>query len=219
MTTLPPLAPSDSASAAAQQLRYMQIFENKGAAMGCSNPHPHGQLWTTTSLPDEIAIELENMKKYRKEHGGKHMLEDYAALESGQKERNVFENSVFLALVPWWATWPFEVMILSKKHRRALVDFGKEEQTALAEVLAEVTRRYDNLFETQFPYSELRRPEIRVLANMLQAWGCTKRRWKARRKRSKRVISTSTFIRRSYAARPSENSLSGTNCWRSRNGI
>lgn len=84
------------------------------------------------------------------------MLEDYATLESMQKERVVFENGVFLAICPWWATWPFEVMIVSKLHKRALVDFGDGEQEALAEAISEVTRRYDNLFETQFPYSKSR---------------------------------------------------------------
>ena len=135
------------------QYRYMQIFENKGAAMGCSNPHPHGQIWTTTSLPEEPALELEHLQEYRRKHDGKHMLENYAELEAGKKERVVFENPSFLALCPWWATWPFEVMIVSKKHRRALVDFGDAEKQGLAEVIAEVTRRYDNLFETHFPYS------------------------------------------------------------------
>ncbi|KAF2805734.1 galactose-1-phosphate uridylyltransferase [Mytilinidion resinicola] len=135
------------------QYRYMQIFENKGAAMGCSNPHPHGQVWTTTSLPEEPSMELKQLKKYRCEHGGANLLEDYAQLESSKKERVVFENDSFLALCPWWAVWPFEVMIVSKKHKRALVDFDDKEREELAEAIAEVTRRYDNLFETQFPYS------------------------------------------------------------------
>ncbi len=121
--------------------------------MGCSNPHPHGQIWTTTSLPEEPALELEQLKKYRREQGGVHLLEDYAKLESEKQERVVFENESFLAVCPWWATWPFEVMIVSRKHRRALVDFDDNERQLLAESMAEVTRRYDNLFETQFPYS------------------------------------------------------------------
>ena len=153
-TSLPPQGPGDDATSPNQQLRYMQIFENKGAAMGCSNPHPHGQVWTTSSLPEEPGIELANLLEYRGKHGGKHMLEDYATMESRQKERMVFENQSFIALCPWWATWPFEVMIISKSHRRALVDFSKAEQDDLSVALAEVTRRYDNLFETTFPYSE-----------------------------------------------------------------
>jgi len=136
-----------------EQYRYMQIFENKGAAMGCSNPHPHGQIWTTTGLPEEPALELEQFQKYRREQGGANLLEDYAVLEQAKQERTVFENNDFLAVCPWWATWPFEVMILSKVHKRALVDFSEGEQASLAEAIAEVTRRYDNLFETSFPYS------------------------------------------------------------------
>lgn len=153
-TTLPPSSHSDVAKPNAQY-RYMQIFENKGAAMGCSNPHPHGQIWTSTGLPEEPGLELLNMQKYRKEHAGKHMLEDYAKLEVEKKERIVFENATFLAVCPWWATWPFETMVVPKSHKRALVDFNDQERADLAEAIAEVTRRYDNLFETQFPYSKL----------------------------------------------------------------
>lgn len=136
------------------QYRYMQIFENKGTAMGCSNPHPHGQIWTTTSFPEEPATELVQLSKYRKENGGSHMLVDYAELESKEKTRTVFENESFWAGVPYWAVWPFEIMIVSKQHKRSLVDFTKDERAHLAEAIAEITRRYDNLFETQFPYSK-----------------------------------------------------------------
>jgi len=134
------------------QLRWMQIFENKGAAMGCSNPHPHGQIWTTTGLPEEPAEELIQQQKYRKENG-RSLLADYVKVEIEKEERIVFQNKGFLVVVPWWATWPFEVMIISKQHRRALVDFSEEEKLDFAEAIAEVTRRYDNLFETSFPYS------------------------------------------------------------------
>ena len=154
-TTLPPSGPDENISRPAAQYRYMQIFENKGAAMGCSNPHPHGQIWTTSGLPEEPSLELEQLRKYNREQGGAHLLVDYATLEMDKKERIVFENDAFLAVCPWWATWPFETMILSKTHKRALVDFDAQEQAQLAEAIAEVTRRYDNLFETQFPYSEL----------------------------------------------------------------
>ncbi|KUJ10519.1 galactose-1-phosphate uridylyltransferase [Mollisia scopiformis] len=141
-----PLSPPSS------QLRWMQIFENKGAAMGCSNPHPHGQIWTTTGLPEEPAEELIQLQKYRKENG-RSLLADYVKVEMEKEERIVFQNKGFLVVVPWWATWPFEVMIISKEHRRALVDFSEEEKLGFAEAVAEVTRRYDNLFETSFPYS------------------------------------------------------------------
>lgn len=152
-THLPPDAPTASLTKPKMQYRYMQIFENKGAAMGCSNPHPHGQVWTTSSLPEEPMVELEQLKKYRAEHGGKHLLGDYVALEVSKQERVVFENDGFVVLCPWWATWPFETMIISKTHKRALVDLNADEKLQLAEAIAEITRRYDNLFETHFPYS------------------------------------------------------------------
>ena len=137
-----------------EQLRYMQIFENKGVAMGCSNPHPHGQIWTTTSLPEEPELELQNLQKYSREQGGCNLLQDYAKLESEKGERTVFENNSFWAGCPWWATWPFEIMVVAKKHRRALTDLNQDEREDLAEVISDITRRYDNLFETSFPYSE-----------------------------------------------------------------
>ncbi|TVY56366.1 Galactose-1-phosphate uridylyltransferase [Lachnellula suecica] len=150
-TTLAPTGLNITAPNA--QYRWMQIFENKGAAMGCSNPHPHGQIWTTTGLPEEAAVLLEQLKKYRKEHDGRHLLEDYAKLEVEKEERVVFQNASFLVVCPWWATWPFEVMVVSKAHKRALLDLDDSEKLDFAEAVAEVTRRYDNLFETSFPYS------------------------------------------------------------------
>jgi UDPglucose--hexose-1-phosphate uridylyltransferase len=153
-TTLPPSAPNGNlVDHPKQQFRYMQIFENKGQAMGCSNPHPHGQIWTTTSLPEEPGLELLNMQQYRRDHDGCHLLEDYAKLESEKGERTVYENESFWAGCPWWGTWPFEIMVVVKQHRRALVDLTQHEKADLAEVIAEITRRYDNLFETSFPYS------------------------------------------------------------------
>ncbi|KAJ5666787.1 Galactose-1-phosphate uridylyltransferase [Penicillium macrosclerotiorum] len=152
-THLQPNAHNASITKPKEQYRYMQIFENKGAAMGCSNPHPHGQVWTTSTLPEEPAAELEQLRRYRQEHGGSHMLEDYAALESHKQERVVFENEAFVVVCPWWATWPFETMIISRTHKRALVDLSESDKTLLAEAIAEITRRYDNLFETHFPYS------------------------------------------------------------------
>ncbi|KAI1874923.1 hypothetical protein JX265_003608 [Neoarthrinium moseri] len=136
-----------------EQLRYMQIFENKGAAMGCSNPHPHCQVWTTSTLPEEPAAETVQMGKYRAEHGGRHLLADYVKLEMEKKERIVWQNDGFLVVCPWWAVWPFEVMIIAKRHARALVDLTAAERLQFAEAIQEVTRRYDNLFETNFPYS------------------------------------------------------------------
>ena len=152
-TTLPPVSHRSSASKPKAQYRFMQIFENKGAAMGCSNPHPHGQVWTTTGLPEEPAAEMEQLLRYRREQGGLNLLEDYAKLEMDQQERVIFSNSSFVALCPWWAIWPFEVMIIARKHKRALVDLDDAERQDLAAAIADVTRRYDNLFETHFPYS------------------------------------------------------------------
>ncbi|KAI1170621.1 galactose-1-phosphate uridylyltransferase [Nemania sp. FL0916] len=137
----------------AQQLRYMQIFENKGAAMGCSNPHPHCQIWTTSTLPEEPAAEALQMAKYRAEHGGRHLLQDYVKLETQKRERVVYENDSFLVVCPWWAVWPFETMIIAKRQVRALVDLSERERFEFAQAVAEVARRYDNLFETSFPYS------------------------------------------------------------------
>ncbi|KAI0831021.1 galactose-1-phosphate uridylyltransferase [Hypoxylon sp. FL0890] len=136
-----------------QQLRYMQIFENKGAAMGCSNPHPHCQIWTTSTLPEEPAAEIIHMTKYRAEHGGRHLLGDYVKLEVEKQERIVYQNESFLVVCPWWAIWPFEVMIIAKRHVRGLVDLTEQERFKFADAIQEVTRRYDNLFETSFPYS------------------------------------------------------------------
>ena len=152
-THLPPSNPHADVRTPNEQYRWMQIFENKGSAMGCSNPHPHGQIWTTTSLPEEPAGELDQMRKYNQQQGGGHLLVDYAKLEREKDERVVWQNETFLVVCPWWATWPFEVMILPVKHIRSLVDLSEQEQTHLAEAIAEITRRYDNLFETSFPYS------------------------------------------------------------------
>ncbi|KAK0715275.1 galactose-1-phosphate uridyl transferase [Lasiosphaeris hirsuta] len=135
-----------------RQLRYMQIFENKGAAMGCSNPHPHCQVWTTSTLPEEPGKELVEMTKYHGGHG-RHLLEDYVKLEMEKGERIVWQNDAFLVVCPWWAIWPFEVLIIAKRHIRAIVDFTDEERLQFTEAIQEVTRRYDNLFETSFPYS------------------------------------------------------------------
>lgn len=135
------------------QYRWMQIFENKGAAMGCSNPHPHGQVWTTTGLPEEAGLELTQLQRYRCKYTGHSLLEDYAKLEMEKKERIVFQNSSFLVVCPWWAVWPFETLVLAKTHKRALLDLDDGERLDFAEAIGEVTRRYDNLFETSFPYS------------------------------------------------------------------
>lgn len=151
-TFSPPQSPGENGSQPQEQYRHMQIFENKGAAMGCSNPHPHGQIWTQTSLPEEPRSELDNLIKYHKEKG-RDMLVDYVTLEVMKEERVVYQNNSFVVVCAWWSTWPFEVMVLPKRHVRALVDLDDTERGELATAIAEVTRRYDNLFETSFPYS------------------------------------------------------------------
>jgi UDPglucose--hexose-1-phosphate uridylyltransferase len=137
-----------------KQLKYMQIFENKGAAMGCSNPHPHCQIWTSSTMPEEPGIEAVQMAKYRKENNGRHLLADYVDLEVDKAERIVWQNEAFLVVCPWWAVWPFEVLVLPKRHIRCLVDFTGHERLQFADAIQEVTRRYDNLFECSFPYSK-----------------------------------------------------------------
>lgn len=133
-------------------IRYIQIFENKGEIMGCSNPHPHGQIWSQESLPLEIVKELVQQKKYYEEHGSS-LLSDYIRIEQEQKERIVVENDHFVVVVPFWAVWPYETMIISKRHIQHLLQFTDAERTAFAQILKQLTTRYDNLFEVSFPYS------------------------------------------------------------------
>ncbi len=133
-------------------IEYVQIFENRGAMMGASNPHPHCQIWSTGFVPDEPAAETRSQREYLY-RTGKCLLCDYVAAELGAGERIVFENDHFIALVPWWAVWPFEVLVLSKRHVGALPEFDDAECDSLADVLRRLTTRYDNLFETSFPYT------------------------------------------------------------------
>jgi UDPglucose--hexose-1-phosphate uridylyltransferase len=157
-----PANPDGEVEPPKNQLRYMQIFENKGAAMGCSNPHPHCQVWTTSTLPEEPGKELAQMTKYKTENG-RHLLADYAKLEIEKQERVVWQNEAFLVVCPWWAVWPFEVLIIAKRHVRALVDLTDEERLLFAQAVQEVTRRYDNLFETNFPYSKTPPPPSAIM--------------------------------------------------------
>jgi UDPglucose--hexose-1-phosphate uridylyltransferase len=135
------------------QYDYLQIFENKGSAMGCSNPHPHGQAWCTSGLPGEVSTELQHLTAYKKRHDGRGLLADYVHLELQKKERIVFANSTWVALCPWWAVWPFETMLIPRREIPSLPALTKEEQDGLAEALSQITKRYDNLFECSFPYS------------------------------------------------------------------
>ncbi len=133
-------------------IRYVQVFENKGAVMGCSNPHPHSQLWSQSQLPNEVAKELATQTAYFNEHG-RPLLVDYIREEQKRKERILAVNDHFTALVPFWAVWPFEVLVVGHRPAAALADLTPAEVTALAEVFKQVTTRYDNLFEISFPYS------------------------------------------------------------------
>ncbi len=133
-------------------IRYIQIFENKGEIMGCSNPHPHGQIWAQGSLPLEIAKETKTQEAYFKERG-RSLLLDYMQLEQEQKERIVLENEHFVALVPFWAIWPYETMIISKRHVQTILQFTEAEKRAFADMLKKLTAKYDNLFSVSFPYS------------------------------------------------------------------
>ena len=135
-----------------EHIRYIQIFENKGDVMGCSNPHPHGQIWASSSLPLELSKETTQQKNYFEQHG-KSLLSAYLELELQQKERLVVENEHFVALVPYWAVWPFETMIVSKRHIQTITQFTAEEETAFADILKQLTAKYDNLFKVSFPYS------------------------------------------------------------------
>jgi UDPglucose--hexose-1-phosphate uridylyltransferase len=127
---------------------YVQIFENRGAAMGASNPHPHGQIWATATVPNEPSREQDAFLAR-----GACLLCQYLALELDRGDRTVCDNDAFVAVVPFWAVWPFETLVIPRRHVRALDELSPAERDALADMLKRVTTRYDNLFETPFPYS------------------------------------------------------------------
>lgn len=135
-----------------QSWPWIQVFENKGAAMGCSNPHPHGQVWATSFLPDEVAREDALQRDYYQQYGSA-MLVDYAARELKDGKRTVVETDHWLAVVPWWATWPFETLLLPKNHTLRITDLSAPQRRDLALALKKLTSRYDNLFRVSFPYS------------------------------------------------------------------
>jgi UDPglucose--hexose-1-phosphate uridylyltransferase len=135
-----------------QTYRWVQVFENKGAAMGASNPHPHGQIWAVDTLPNEPAREEQQQRVYWDEHG-RPLLLDYAQLEAVRRERVVVENEHWLAVVPFWAVWPFETLLLPRRHVAHLPDLTPGERDALSGALKQLLTRYDNLFQISFPYS------------------------------------------------------------------
>jgi len=131
---------------------YVQIFENRGAMMGCSNPHPHGQIWAPSAIPNEVAKEHATQQAYFETHG-RTLLSDYVALELELGERIVDANGSFVVLIPFWAVWPFEVMIASRRPFSGLDRMSPQERDDLAAVIKSLTTRYDNLFEVSFPYT------------------------------------------------------------------
>lgn len=133
-------------------INHVQVFENRGEMMGASNPHPHCQIWANHRLPNEASKELLSQREYAGRRDSC-LLCDYLAQERGAGERIVCSNAHFTALVPFWAVWPFEILLLSHRHAAALDELNEDERGALAEMLNRVTVRYDNLFETPFPYS------------------------------------------------------------------
>lgn len=137
--------------AALPWIKSIQIFENRGAIMGASNPHPHGQIWASESLPNEHRKELDSQLRYRAEHH-RCLLCDYLTIDTAS-ERLIFENDSYAVIVPFWAVWPFETIVIPKGHCAAMDDLTPREREDLADALKRLTTRYDNLFEAPFPYS------------------------------------------------------------------
>lgn len=133
-------------------INYVQIFENKGSMMGNSNPHPHCQIWAQENIPIEPSKELKNFKMYFKKHK-RSLLSDYLKLELKLNERIVYENNSFVVLVPFWAIWPYETLIISKRKIANIAQFKSDEKKDFANALKVITTKYDNLFQTSFPYS------------------------------------------------------------------
>jgi UDPglucose--hexose-1-phosphate uridylyltransferase len=135
-----------------EHINYIQIFENKGAIMGCSNPHPHGQIWSQTALPNEVLKKDRQQLKYFDEHHTT-LLMEYLKQELKLKERIVFENRAFVVLVPFWAIWPFETMIIPKNAQQDISVLPQGETILFAETISVITKVYDKLFNCSFPYS------------------------------------------------------------------
>lgn len=137
---------------ALENINYVQIFENKGAIMGCSNPHPHGQIWSQSSLPNEVLKKDKQQREYFKLHN-RTLLVDYLKQELELKERIIFENKSFVVLTPFWAIWPYETMIVPKKEQKSISELFGEDTILFAESISVITKIYDKLFNTSFPYS------------------------------------------------------------------
>ena len=133
-------------------INYVQIFENKGAVMGCSNPHPHGQIWSQSTLPNEVDKKNTQQLNYYQKNGSS-LLGDYLAQELEKKERIIFENDAFVILIPFWSIWPFETMIVPKKHQSSILGMNDKETFLYAEAISVLTKAYDKIFNISFPYS------------------------------------------------------------------
>lgn len=131
---------------------HVEIFENRGAMMGASNPHPHCQIWANSTVPNEVVKEIASFSGYLEKHGAC-LLCSYVALEVSERSRVVVENTDFAALVPFWAVWPFEILIVAKRHMTALDGLSNDEKNSLADILKAVTSTYDKVFDTPFPYT------------------------------------------------------------------
>jgi UDPglucose--hexose-1-phosphate uridylyltransferase len=134
------------------QIGHVQIFENRGEMMGASNPHPHCQIWASATVPTEVLAEQRQQAAWRADRGSC-LLCDYVALELKSGERVVAENESFAVLVPFWAVWPFETMVVSKRHLGAIDELDATERRHLAAILQRIAARYDNVFEVPFPYT------------------------------------------------------------------
>jgi len=135
-----------------QHWRWVQVFENKGELMGCSNPHPHGQVWACDFLPNEAATEDHHQRAYFAQHG-RPLLLDVAQAEAAAQDRIVVHNDDWLAVVPYWAAWPFETLLLPRFAVQRLTQLGGAQRDSLADIIRRITIAYDNLFECAFPYS------------------------------------------------------------------
>lgn len=160
--TLPELPPAavravvacwrDEAASLAASFPYVQIFENKGEMMGCSNPHPHSQIWATSYTPSEVVVEDRRQRAYF-EKAGRVLLDDVVIRETMAKERVILETARFLVVAPFWAAWPFETLLIAKGAVARFTDLDDEDMTDLAAAIKSLTTRYDNLFGCSFPYS------------------------------------------------------------------
>lgn len=131
---------------------WVQLFENKGAIMGCSNPHPHGQVWAQNQLPSLVATKHKNLEQYFNKYQ-RSLLSDYAKRELAEDERVVVKNEDWLVVVPYWAAWPFETLLLPRFNVTSMIELTGEQKQSLADIIQAITIRYDNLFQCSFPYS------------------------------------------------------------------